>query len=167
MIRSFTMPTAFAAIMLVAGGGAAQPGSPPPAGPGPGGGGGVPGAGNPYARPMEMGETDTATMPSAIEQIRRGTQAASDAQAAERARSKYGPAHAAKPSDVVAQAAVFDMSGETVGKIEAVDADGAVVVTAAGKAKVPLSAFGKNRQGLLIGVSKKEFEAQVARANAG
>jgi hypothetical protein len=41
-----------------------------------------------------------------------------------------------------------------------------VIVTAAGKVKVPLNAFGKNRAGLLIGMTKRDFEALVAKANA-
>jgi hypothetical protein len=115
---------------------------------------------------MEMGETDSATMPSAQEQIRRGTQAAADARAAEQARAKYGRAVPAKSSEVIAQAAVYDLTGQSVGTIETVDADGAVVMTAVGKVKIPLNAFGKNKLGLLVGLSKKDFEAQVMKANA-
>ena len=157
---------AAAAAALVAVPAAAQPGSPPPAGPGPGSAGGVPGTNNPYARPSDMGETDSATMGSSLDQIRRGTQAASDARAAERARRENGPAVPAKPADIVAQAAVSDTAGQPVGTIESVDADGAVVVTAEGKVKVPLNAFGKNKKGLLIGMTKKDFESLVAKANA-
>jgi hypothetical protein len=163
MIRAIVLSAAASAAMLIAGPAIAQRGA--PAAPPPGGGVGGNG-GDPYARPMEMGETDSATMPSREEQIRRGMQAASDARAAEQARSKYGRAVPAKASEVIAQAAVYDLAGQTVGTIEAVDPDGAVVATAVGKVKVPLNAFGKNKLGLLVGVSKKDFEAQVTKANA-
>jgi hypothetical protein len=155
---------AAAAATLTAMQAAAQPGSAPPAsGPGTTG---VPGSNNPYARPSDMGETDSATMASATEQLRRGTQAASDRRAAERARQENGPAVPAKAADIVAQAAVNDNAGQPVGTIESVDADGAIIVTAAGKVKVPLNAFGKNKKGLLIGMTSKDFEALVAKANA-
>ncbi|MDB5691724.1 MAG: hypothetical protein JWO81_787 [Alphaproteobacteria bacterium] len=154
------------AALLVAGAAIAQPGSAPPPAPGPGTSGGVPGTNNPYARPSDMGEMDSATMPSSMDQIRRGTQAASDARAAERARRENGSAVPAKPSDLVASAAISDVNGQPIGTIDSVDAEGAVVVTVAGKVKVPLNAFGKNRKGLLIGMTKKDFEVLVAKANA-
>jgi hypothetical protein len=128
-------------------------------------GAGVPGTSNPYARPIGMGENDSATMPSASDRLGVGTQEAADKRAGERARHENGPAVPAKASDIVAQAAVSDTNGQAVGTIESVDAEGAVVVTASGKVKVPLNAFGKNRRGLLIGMSKHDFEALVAKAN--
>jgi hypothetical protein len=143
---------------LWAGTAAAQP----PAGPGPGFPGGVPGTSDPYARPSDMNANDKA-IPSREEQIREGTQAANDRRAAEAAR---GAARPAKPDEVKVGEAVSDRNGKALGTIEAVDAGGAVVATAAGKAKVPLDAFGKNRKGLLLGVSKAEFDSLVAKANA-
>jgi hypothetical protein len=134
----------------------------------PGSSSGTPGtpSNNAYARPLDMGANDSATMPSSMDQIGRGTQAASDARAAERARRENGPAVPAKPADIVVNAAVSDASGQPVGTIEAVDAEGAVIATATGKVKVQLDAFGKNRKGLLIGMTKRDFEALVAKANA-
>ena len=96
------------------------------------------------------------------EQIRRGIQAESDRRAA-------GAALRAKPAtaaDVTAGAAVSDKYGRPLGTIEAAAADGAVVVTAAGKVKVPLEAFGKTAKGLLLEVTKREFDGLVAKANA-
>lgn len=119
--------------------------------------------GNPYARPPGMDPNDK-IIESAAEQVRQGTQAASDRQAAEAARSG-GRARPAKKDEVVAGAGVADSAGLAVGKIESVDADGAVVVTAAGRAKIPLDAFGRNKAGLLIGMTKAEFEQIVATAN--
>lgn len=127
---------------------------------------GAQGTTNPYRRPIDLGENDSATMPSASDRLGVGTRDASDRRTAERARRENGPAVAAKPADIVAQAAVSDTSGQPVGTIERVDTDGAVVATAEGRVKVPLEAFGKNKKGLLIGMTKKDFEALVAKANA-
>jgi len=75
-------------------------------------------------------------------------------------------ARAATPAEVTAGAAVSDSAGVQLGTIESVDAGGAVILTAAGRARIPLNAFGKNRHGLLLQTSKAQFEATVAHANA-
>lgn len=124
------------------------------------------GTAGPYARPLDLGETDKATMPSASDRLGVGTRDAADRRAAERARSDNGPAVPAKPADIVAQAVVNDKNGQPIGTIASVDADGAVVATAAGKVMVPLNAFGKNKKGLLLDTSKRDFDALVAKANA-
>lgn len=147
-----------AAAVLLAAPAIAQPGggsaAPPPASTG------VPGN-------VESGENtgDTAAS-STYQQLRRMEEETDRQRTAQAARSKYGRAVPAKASEVLVQATVYDPSGETVGTIDSVDADGAVVATAVGKVKIPLNAFGKNRQGLLVGVSKKDFEAQVTKAYA-
>jgi hypothetical protein len=133
----------------------------PPAAPGPGYPGGVPGAGDPYARPNEMGTNDRVF--DRDEQIRRGTQEALDRRAAE---AGAGRARPAKAGEVKAGLAVADKSGAALGTIESVGADGAVVAGAAGKVKVPLEAFGMGRNGLLLGVTKREFDSLVAKAMA-
>ena len=143
-----------ATALLLAGSASAQMGP---------GGTGVPGTSNPYVRPEEMGAHDNM---SPIDQMRIRTQEAEAEHNAALARSKGGRAVPAGVSDIIAQAAVNDTTGQAVGTIESVDADGAVIATAAGKVKVPLNAFGKNKQGLLIGMTKKDFEALVAKANA-
>jgi hypothetical protein len=151
----------FAALILLwAGGVSAQVGSPPA-----GTSMGVPGSNNPGARPSEMGEHDSASLASTVDQMRHGTQQADADRAAARARSG-GRAVPATAADIVAMAPVSDTAGQPLGTIESVDADGAVIVTAAGKVKVPLNAFGKNKKGLLVGVTKADFEALVAKANA-
>lgn len=122
-----------------------------------------PGPGNPYARPPDMAPNDKA-IDSASEQIRQGVQRAADDRVADAARSG-GRARPAKKSEIVAGAAVADSKGAAVGKIESVDPDGAVVLTAAGRAKIPLDAFGLNKAGLLVGMTKAEFEQLVATAN--
>jgi hypothetical protein len=150
----------FAAALLLAGTAYARQGSAPP-----GTSMGVPGSRDANARPMEMDEHDSATLTSTLDQLQHGVQRADADHAAAQARAG-GRAVPAAPADIAAAAAVFDVSGQTVGTIEDVDPDGAVVATAAGKVKIPLNAFGKNRKGLLIGLSKNDFEALVAKANA-
>jgi hypothetical protein len=127
---------------------------------------GVPGSNDPNVRPSEMGEHDSATLTSTMDQIRHGTQVADAERAAAQARSKGGRAVPARAADIVVEAVVRDTAGQTVGTIESVDSDGAVIVTASGKVKIKLDAFGKNRTGLLIGMTKPDFEALVAKANA-
>jgi hypothetical protein len=68
---------------------------------------------------------------------------------------------------VVAGAQLLDKAGVAIGTIESVAADGAVVATLTGKVKVPLEAFGINKKGLLVDLSKKEFDTLVAQANGG
>jgi hypothetical protein len=127
-------------------------------------GSGVPGTRDSNARPEEMGEHDSSSLTSTLDQIQHGVRKADTDRAAAVARSG-GRAVPAKPAEIVAAAAVYDLSGQTVGTIETADAEGAVVVTNVGKVKVPLNAFGKNKSGLVIGLSKKDFEALVAKAN--
>jgi len=89
----------------------------------------------------------------------------------EREHGRNSSAHAdrARPAtaaEVIAGAAVNDAAGVQLGMIESVDADGAVVLTAAGRARIPVAAFGRNSHGLLLQTTKAQFEASVAQANA-
>jgi hypothetical protein len=89
----------------------------------------------------------------------------------EHARSPNSSAHAdrARPAtaaEVVAGAAVNDSAGVQLGTIESADASGAVIVTAAGRARIPVEAFGRNSHGLLLQTTKAQFDASVAQANA-
>lgn len=73
---------------------------------------------------------------------------------------------AAKPADIVAGSALSDSKGEPIGTVESVDAQGAVVASGTTRIRVPLESFGKNKNGLLLGITKAEFEAAVAKATA-
>lgn len=70
----------------------------------------------------------------------------------------------AKPEDVVAGAEVRDSKGVAIGTVESVTMVDAIVFSAGGKVSVPLEAFGKNSKGLLIGMTKDEFDAAVVEA---
>ena len=72
---------------------------------------------------------------------------------------------AAQPDDVVPGADVRDPKGVVVGQVESVSMSAAVVVTEVGKVEVPLEAFGKNSKGLMIPMTKADFDKAVAEAN--
>ena len=78
---------------------------------------------------------------------------------------KRESAVAAAAEDLVAGSAVRDRSGIAIGTIESVDLTGVIVVSAAGKVKVPADSFGKDKAGLLIQITKADFDAAVASAN--
>jgi hypothetical protein len=50
--------------------------------------------------------------------------------------------------------------------VDTVDADGAVVNTGQTKIKVPLTAFGKDDQGLMLGITAARFNELVAKAHS-
>jgi hypothetical protein len=81
-------------------------------------------------------------------------------------RSGRSGAVAAAAGDVRVQAAVRDSRGVAVGTVEAVDSEGAVVSASAGRVKVPFDAFGKDSDGLVLGITKKAFDRLVVAANA-
>ena len=53
-----------------------------------------------------------------------------------------------------------------VGTIESVDATGAVVATGTARAKLPLTSFGRNNQGLVISLTRAQLEAAAQQAAA-
>lgn len=71
------------------------------------------------------------------------------------------------PADLLkAGAIVRDASGGLVGTIETVDAGLATVKLATVSVKLPVSAFAAGPQGLVIGMTAAELEAQAAAATA-
>jgi hypothetical protein len=73
---------------------------------------------------------------------------------------------AAKPN-VTAGAQVADASGGAVGTIESVSGANAVLSTGTAKATLPMTAFAQGPNGLVIGMTKAEVEAAVAKASGG
>jgi hypothetical protein len=78
-----------------------------------------------------------------------------------RALQKAVPATAA---DLKAGLSVHDSKGYLIGTIEAVEADGAVVASPDFRVRVPFEGFGKNKAGLILGMTRAEFEAAAAAA---
>jgi hypothetical protein len=117
-------------------------------------------------RNSDMGAHDTATMPSNLDVIRNGIRANDMDRTAQALREKLGPARPAKAAELTAGAAVNDNTGAAIGKIEAVQVDGVVLTNGIAKVKVPADAFGHNKAGLLLDMSKAQFDKIVAQANA-
>jgi hypothetical protein len=71
----------------------------------------------------------------------------------------------ASPDDVTVGSDIRDSKGVVLGKVDSVSMAAAVVAADAGKVEVPLESFGKNNKGLLLSLTKAEFDAMVASAN--
>lgn len=82
------------------------------------------------------------------------------------ARRKLVAAGPATVADIKAGSALRDKDGVKIGTVDTVDADGAVVNTGQTKIKVPLTAFGKDDQGLLLGITAARFNELVAKAHS-
>ena len=80
-------------------------------------------------------------------------------------KTKASRAVPAKPADIIAGSDVRDSKDVVLGKIESVSMAAAVVATEAGKVEVPIEAFGKNNKGLLLALTKADFDKMVAGAN--
>jgi len=78
--------------------------------------------------------------------------------------SRKSASRTAKAEELTAGATIADNKGVEVGYIKSVEPDGVVVATTAGQVKVPAEALGKNSKGLLIGMSKADFDKLVAQA---
>ena len=69
-------------------------------------------------------------------------------------------------ANVAAGASVYDPDGALVGTIERVEGDAALLTVGDKKIALPLSAFGKNDKGLLIGTKVDELKANIAAQEA-
>jgi hypothetical protein len=70
----------------------------------------------------------------------------------------------ATAADVQTGVEVRDTNGDLVGKVESVDANGAVIATGEARVQIPVTSFAKNDQGLVIAMSKAELEAAAQAA---
>jgi hypothetical protein len=117
-------------------------------------------------RNSDMGAHDTATQPSNLDLIRNGIRNNDMDRTAQALRDKLGPARPAKPQELTAGAIVNDTTGVVIAKIFSVAADGVILTTGVAKLKVPADAFGHNKAGLLLDMSKAQFDKIVTQANA-
>ncbi len=106
------------------------------------------------AQNVEPAQTAPATSPQTAPGAQNPTPSAPAAGAVQRA----------TPDDLTTGATVLDPSGQTVGTIESVSAQGAVVSTGTARVTIPLSGFGKSDRGLVIGATRAQVEAQGAQA---
>lgn len=72
----------------------------------------------------------------------------------------------ASPDDVRTGSEIRDSKGVVIGTVVSLSMSAAVVESSGGKVEVPLESFGKNDKGLLLGMTKAEFDAAVASANS-
>ncbi len=81
------------------------------------------------------------------------------------AQAQHAPV-AATAQDIKAGASLRDIKGVTIGKIVSVDGDQAIVDTGQTKIGIPVIAFGKDGNGLLIAMTADKFNELVAKAHA-
>ena len=91
-----------------------------------------------------------------------GTAAATTATVAD-ASATVGPVQLAAKEDIKTGATVIDQQGGSVGTIETVNAEGAVIATGKARVQLPLGSFGKSPSGLVIGMTKAELEAAAVK----
>lgn len=75
-----------------------------------------------------------------------------------------GKAVPATAADMKVGSALRDVAGVPIGSVVSVAPDGAVVDTGKTMIKVPTVAFGKDDNGLLLGITAARFHALVAKA---
>jgi hypothetical protein len=80
--------------------------------------------------------------------------------------ASLGPARPAKANELAAGVIVNDKAGMMIAKIEQIDSDGVVLSSGSAKVKIPADAFGHNKAGLLLDMTKAQFDQIVAKANA-
>jgi hypothetical protein len=114
--------------------------------------------------PMDMRPHDHANDPNSLESMRAALEEKRLDRVTAAARSKLGRSRAAKPGEVAVGKAVHDSTGQLMGLIEKIEPDGAVVYNGAAAVKVPVTAFGVNKLGLLIDMTKDQFDDLVAKA---
>jgi len=91
-------------------------------------------------------------------------QAQAETQTQVQAQAEAGPTVLATAADIRTGIQVHDQAGGPVGTIESVDATGAVVATGTVRAKLPLTSFGRNNQGLVISLTRAQLEAAAQQA---
>lgn len=125
--------------------------------------GGAPGGPMPDIRNSDLGSHDSVNTPDLHDQL--VTERQRELSEKLQAMGSAGPSRPAKASELVVGTGVNDKTGLAMAKIDQVDPDGVVVSTATGKVKIPADAFGHNKRGLLLDMTKAQFDQIVAKAN--
>lgn len=116
-------------------------------------------------RPPGMGPQDTATDPNSLDRVRDAIQNNRLDAIAVKARSDLGRSRPAKADEVKAGKPVNDSQGQLIALIEKIEPEGAVLYNGATYIRVSLNAFGMNKKGLLLDMTKQEFDKLAAAAN--
>jgi hypothetical protein len=124
------------------------------------------GAGYAPPQPSAIHPDSNAVTANNREQVESYNHVANNLEARNAASASKGSASKATAADLTVGAAVRDINGQTIGKIDSVDSDGVVIDTGQSKAKLPLNSFGKDKSGLLIGITAAKFNQVVAAAHA-
>jgi hypothetical protein len=114
-------------------------------------------------RNTDLGAHDTFSNPDLHDQLLRYRERERSDKIREQSKDR-GPSRPAKPSELLAGATINDNTGVAMAKIETVDPDGVVVSMGTAKVKVPADAFGHNKGGLLLDMTKAQFEQAMAGA---
>ena len=125
--------------------------------------GGSPSGAMPDIRNSDLGSHDSVNTPDLHDQL--VTERQRELSEKLQAMGSGGPSRPAKASELLVGSAVSDKTGVAMAKIDQVDPDGVVVSAATGKVKIPADAFGHNKRGLLLDMTKAQFEQVVAKAN--
>ena len=107
---------------------------------------------------------DGATNPNSADRLFEGIEKNKADQFSRALRAALGRARPAKSGDIAPGKVVNDNHGEQIASIEALEADGVVLSTGTSKIKVPAEAFGVNKKGLLLDMTKADFSVLVAQA---
>jgi hypothetical protein len=118
------------------------------------------------ALPDSLGPQDHANNPNSLESMRRSIQDRRMDALTAAVRAKLGRSRAAKAGEITSGKPVHDTLGQLMALVEKIEPDGAVLYNGAATVKVPLEAFGMNKKGLLLGMSKDEFDKMVEGAQA-
>ena len=126
----------------------------------PPGGGTVPG----HAQPVLGTEKNDSMRMSAVDRAARvaADRAVRESREGSEKAARSGRARPANAADLTVGAEVRDSEGVPIGTIELVDAAGVQILSEGRRARLPADAFGKDRHGLLIGITKAEFDKAVA-----
>ena len=80
--------------------------------------------------------------------------------------ARKGDARPATAAEIAPGSTLRDSEGVTIGTVDSVDAEGAVVVSGESRVKVPLIAFGKDDAGLLLAITAARFKELMAKATS-
>jgi hypothetical protein len=119
-------------------------------------GGAAGGGGEPLL--VRSQEPDLSTDPASIDEVRHKMQRD---KATKRSAGKGNVARAAQPAEVVVGKPVYDTAGQLIATIENVANDGAVLRSGERVIKAPLEGFGMNKTGLLLNMTKSQFDQVI------
>ena len=104
---------------------------------------------------------DSAAAPSTGTDTAAQTDSSTQSASASAAPASSTPVQVSK-ADVTRGATVSGSDGAVIGKVESVSADAATISTGKARAQIPFASIGKTDKGLVIAMSKTQFEAAAS-----